>query len=71
MNRFEHAPAFDLLGSYFPSWLLCFGVGLIVTLLVHAMLVKIKWVRYLWPLPLVSPSLVCLVTFGAWLKFFA
>jgi hypothetical protein len=69
--NFEHAPAFDLLGSYFPSWILCFAVGVVVTFLAHAIFMKTKFVRYLWPLPLLYPSLVCLVTFATWLAFFA
>lgn len=65
-----NAPVFDLLGSYFPSWIVCFLVGVAVTFVAHALFVKIKLVRHLWPLPVVYPSLVCLITFAAWLTFF-
>jgi hypothetical protein len=66
----QHAPIFDFLGSYFPSWIVCFLVGVVFTFLAHWVFVKAKLVRHLWPLPVVYPSLVCLVTFAAWLTFF-
>jgi hypothetical protein len=45
-------------------------VGVVFTFLAHWVFVKAKLVRHLWPLPVVYPSLVCLVTFAAWLTFF-
>lgn len=66
----EHAPAFNLLGSYFPSWILCFAAGVLVTLLAHACFSRINFTRQLWPLPIVYPALTCLVAFGTWLVLF-
>lgn len=70
MSPYELAPVFNLLGSYFPSWIVCFLAGLVVTFLSHLVFVKARFVRYLWPLPVVYPGLVSLVTFGMWLTFF-
>lgn len=67
----EHAPAFNLLGSYFPSWILCFTAGVLVTVLAHAFFTRINFVRQLWPLPIVYPALTSLVAFGAWLSLFS
>jgi hypothetical protein len=69
--KYHHAPAFELLGSYFPSWLVCFLVGVAVSFLAHWIFVKTRLVSHLWPLPLVYPCLVSLVTFVTWLTFFA
>ena len=76
MNSFtagahRHAPTFDILGSYFPSWLICFFAASAITLLAHWIFSRTRLEQYLWPLPLVYPSLVCAVTCFAWLTFFA
>ncbi|MBB1200621.1 hypothetical protein EGM70_09975 [Enterobacteriaceae bacterium 89] len=35
-----NAPSFSLLGSYFPSWLACFFVGVIVAIIFRVLMVK-------------------------------
>lgn len=67
----HYAPLFNLLGSYFPSWILCFASGVTATLLIHALFVRIRLVRQLWPLPVVYPALTCLITCGLWLLLFS
>src|SRR6266853_1100277 len=34
-----HSPTVDVLGSYFPSWMLCIVVGLVSTLIVRLLLI--------------------------------
>lgn len=67
----SRSPSFNLLGSYFPSWILCLGVGALVTLLVHRLLMTRKLLHELWPLPVVYPALFLLVTCALWLCFFS
>jgi hypothetical protein len=56
----SRAPSFDVLGSFFPAWLLCLILGLLV-LRAHVVLV----------LPILTyPSLTGLFTFALWLAFF-
>ncbi len=68
---YYHAPAFNLLGSYFPSWIICFVAGVFTTFITHVTFLRINFTRQLWPLPIVYPALTCLVTFALWLTFFS
>ena len=35
----SHAPTMDLLGSYFPAWLLCAGIGILAAVIIRQILV--------------------------------
>jgi hypothetical protein len=62
------APSFDVLGSFFPAWLLCMGLALMLTAAVHWLLVRIR-VPLAFPV-LTYPSTTVLFTFALWLGFF-
>lgn len=62
------APSFDILGSFFPAWLLCLAAGLLLTTVAHWLL---SLVRVALSVPILTyPSLTALFTFGLWLSFF-
>lgn len=62
------APAFDILGSFFPAWLLCLAVGLLLTFLARWLLLRLKIVI---AIPILTyPSLTCLFACALWLAFF-
>jgi YtcA family len=61
------APAFDLLGSFFPAWLVCAAVAVLLTLLAREALRR--YVEIPWPV-LVYASLTALFTFALWLALF-
>ena len=64
----SRAPSFDILGSFFPAWLLCLALGLLLTVAVHLLLL---FVRVALALPVLTyPSLTALFTFAFWLGFF-
>jgi hypothetical protein len=63
-------PAFNLLGSYFPSWLVCLGISMGLTLLVHTLVTTKNVADQLWPLPVVYSALLCLFSCTLWLIFF-
>ena len=64
----DRAPSFDILGSFFPAWLFCMALALLLTLATHWLLLR---VRMPLALPLLSyPSLTGLFTFALWLFFF-
>ncbi len=63
-------PTFNILGSYFPSWLVCLGIGIVLTLLVHTFVASRKLADKLWPLPVVYSSLLCFFSCTLWLIFF-
>ena len=64
----SRAPSFDIVGSFFPAWLLCFLVGLLLTAAGRWLL--LRW-RVVIVLPVLTyPSLTALFTFALWLAFF-
>src|SRR5271163_465536 len=63
-------PTFNVLGSYFPSWLVCLGISIVLTFLVHAFVATRHLADELWPLPVVYSSLLCLFSCTLWLIFF-
>ena len=64
------APTFNILGSYFPSWLVCLGISIVLTFLAHAFISTKGLADQLWPLPVVYSSLLCLFSCTLWLIFF-
>ena len=64
----SRAPSVDVLGSFFPAWLLCFTVAIVLTALVQLALLRLR-VKVALPL-LTYPSLAALFTFLLWLIFF-
>ena len=64
------APMFNILGSYFPSWLACLGIAIALTFLAHVYATKKKLTEQLWPLPIVYSALLCFFSCTLWLIFF-
>jgi hypothetical protein len=64
------APTFNILGSYFPSWLVCLGIAIGLTFLAHFFVTAKKLADQLWSLTIVYPALVCFFTCTLWLIFF-
>jgi len=64
----SRAPSFDILGSFFPAWLVCLAAALVLTVAARWLLLR---VRVLLALPVLTyPSLTALLTFALWLGFF-
>jgi hypothetical protein len=64
----SRAPSIEILGSFFPAWLVCFIAAIVLTALVRLALLRLR-VKAALPL-LVYPSLAALFTFLLWLLFF-
>lgn len=67
---YQHAPSFDLFGSFFPVWTVCLGAGLLLTVLVRFLIVQARLDDALAPRILVYPGLVTLFSCAIWLFFF-
>ena len=64
----SRAPSFDILGSFFPAWLVCLTLGLLLTVIARWLLLR---VRIVLAFPILTyPSLTAVLTFGLWLIFF-
>ena len=67
----SRAPSFNILGSFFPAWILCGILGILLTVAARLFLVRIKFEQELSPLILVYPCLTAFFTFTLWLVFFS
>ena len=63
-------PQVNLLGSFFPSWMLSVGIGIGGTLLLRQVSVRVKLEPHLVMRPLVYFCLWVLLTLASWLIFF-
>ena len=61
------APSFDILGSFFPAWLVCLVAAILLTVLSRELLRR--YVEIVWPI-VVYPSLTAAFTFALWLVLF-
>jgi len=64
----SRAPSFDILGSFFPAWLICLALGLMLTIAAYWLLLR---VRVALAIPVLTyPSLTAMFTFVLWLVLF-
>jgi urea transporter len=66
----ERAPSVNVLGAFFPSWMLCILVGIALTLVVRQVLAAAVGESWISPLGLVYPALTLAFTLATWLTFF-
>jgi hypothetical protein len=62
------APSFDVLGSFFPAWLICLALGLVLTAGARWLLLRVH-IEIALPV-LTWPSLTALFTFSLYLALF-
>jgi hypothetical protein len=66
----RRAPAFNVLGSYFPAWLICFVLGILLTVAARVVLHRYNLSEALNPPLLMYSCLTAFFTFATWLIFF-
>ena len=64
----SRSPSFDILGSYFPAWLICLTLGVVLTVIIRWLLLRFQ-IGLVFPI-VVYPSLTALFAFGMWLVFY-
>ena len=62
------APSFDIVGSFFPAWLVCLVVAILLTVFTGWLLSRLR-IPLVLPI-LTYPSLTASFTFTLWLAFF-
>src|SRR5271170_7867601 len=67
----SRAPTFNILGSFFPSWILCGIIGILLTVAARLVLLRTGIEQQLSPLIVVYPCLAAFFTFTLWLLFFS
>ena len=63
-------PQLNVVGSFFPSWMLCAAIGTVVALLARRFFVRAGIDPFLAPRGLVYASLALLVTLTLWVALF-
>ena len=66
----HRSPTIDLLGSYFPAWMICIVSGLTLTLVAHWIVQRCDLKPFLGPAPLIYSCLMIIFTFGTWILFY-
>ena len=66
----HRSPTIDILGSYFPAWMICIISGLTLTLVAHWIVQICHLKPYLGPAPLVYSCLMIIFTFATWILFY-
>ena len=66
----RHSPTVDILGSYFPAWMICIVSGLTLTLIAHWIVQVGRFKPYLGPAPLIYSCLMVIFTFATWILFY-
>src|SRR5215468_2547784 len=64
------SPSVNILGSFFPAWLISIVTGLVLALIAWRLLIATGIAPYLTPAGLVYPCLAVLLIFASWLILF-
>lgn len=65
------APSFNILGSFFPAWLICIVAGILLTTLSHWVFVRLNFDKAIAWTIVVYPCLTGLFACTLWLIFFS
>ena len=64
------SPSVNILGSFFPAWLISIVTGLVLALIAWRVLIATGVAPYITPAGLVYPCLAALLIFASWLILF-
>jgi hypothetical protein len=66
----HHSLTVDILGSYFPAWMICIVSGLALTLVAHWIIHAWDLKPYFGPAPLIYSCLMIIFTSATWILFY-
>ena len=66
----HHSPTVDILGSYFPAWMVCILSGLTLTFIAQWIMRVVNLTPYVGPAPLIYSCLMIIFTFATWILFY-
>jgi hypothetical protein len=67
----SRAPSIDIIGSFFPVWMLCLTIAIILTSILRIVLLRYQFESAIEPVALFYPSVVILFSCLLWLIFFS
>ena len=65
------APSFNILGSYFPAWMLCVIVSILLVVVLRLIVRKARLEHHLEPGGVTYPCLAAFFSFTLWLLLFS
>ena len=66
----HHSLTVDVLGSYFPAWMVCILSGLALTFVAHWIVQVCNLKTFIGPAPLIYSCLMIIFTFATWILFY-
>ena len=66
----HHSLTVDILGSYFPAWMICILSGLALTFVANWIVQVGNLKPYIGPAPLIYSCLMIIFTFATWILFY-
>ena len=66
----SHAPSVEIVGSFFPIWMVCLAISVILTFFARKVLSRLKLESEVGPVALFYPSMVVSFSCLLWLVFF-
>ena len=66
----DHAPSVDIIGSFFPVWMICLTLAVVIAFVVRYLLLRYRLESEVGPVALFYPSVVVLFSCLLWLIFF-
>ncbi len=64
------APAVDIIGSFFPAWIVCITIAVVLASVLRVLLLRWQFEQEVGPVALFYPSVVVLLSCMLWLIFF-
>lgn len=64
------APAVDIIGSFFPAWIVCVTIAVVLASVLRVLLLRWQFEQEVGPVALFYPSVVVLLSCTLWLIFF-
>ena len=64
------APSVDIIGSFFPAWIVCLVVAIVLASILRLVLLRFKFESEIAPVALFYPSVVILFSCLLWLIFY-
>jgi len=65
-----HVPSINMLGAFFPAWMLCVLIGVALALIGHRVLAATGLDAWIGPRGIVYPALALAFTLAVWVAFF-
>lgn len=65
------APSIDIIGSFFPVWMLCLASAVVLACILRVVLLRFQFESEIGPVALFYPSVVVFLSCLLWLIFFS